>query len=1053
LLHRGQPLDIRLRDLVGPTRVVGGPGSGKTQLLVRLAVEWLLGGGDPKRLVLVVRSRSGAELLQGRVEAMLPGAHPAPMVQTHEDLARSVVALAGDAGRAASRLSRVGEWLAMREALSRARPNLPRLGELVNEPSCINDALAIASAFKRALVGPGLLASRLREAPVSLREMVVIAASYQTVLEEMGSQDPRDWHIVALTALEDPGAMRQWADVMLVDEAEDLSPAQWYLVRNLGQRLSSPTRLVLAGHWSESTPGFRGVSSECSSRPFEQYFPSEMAISEWVLPSVLRGWSQAVATELGLRSDEAVEDHLGAEAETTAEAAFRVGPSARVWQASDETEEAMALGREILRARLDGGLDFGDMAILVRSPGSQLVALQAALSSLGIPHRIQSRGAWAGHPLVAVILNWVKVLCSPDDDRALLTALGVGPQAVSPAAIAALRRAAGLSNRSLARVFWTAMGSDLDFVGDQWDELRQAGRPWLRLRAGSPGAGDRGLDWPQLRVLLGEVELAAGLAATGLANLEAATALAELARVAEAAADASDRLGRAALSLTTWLELLELAVRQGGGGERELESDRSAVSVLTIREAKGRAWPRVFVCGCVAGTIPAPADPGGLLDAQELNELVRLVPELEDVLASADNQQDAESRLFLVALTRATVEVTCSWARRYQGRPVERSPLLQTLIGAGCVETAAPHAELVTAGDLVIELALASTAPSQGAASDPLTQGAAALRLALASWDPVAGVAGGAAVPVQISATSITRWLACPRQYLAQILERPREQDITLTLGIQAHQLLQRLYQRRADWEDRPSAFHTVATELVRQELMPEVRAEQWDPLKVLFAELWLGELVSRWERRIVVPGKAQVGEPIAEEVTFELLRPGWRLRGKVDSLWRHPDGEVEVVDYKTSRYKASDSALRAEVFGKPNEAPKQWQLPIYQLGARNGAFTEQLGRQLPSLVRNWYVGVEPGPKSPDPISAAGFVVVAGSQEEGGVGVLTDKELDRIEAEINRLAEAILGGRFPAQPRHSLRTCRDPRGGCPVAFWCDGEGSVGARFPTPGPEL
>ncbi|MGC1405664.1 MAG: hypothetical protein WA938_02875, partial [Candidatus Dormiibacterota bacterium] len=91
----GIPSGLQVGDVVGPTRVVGGPRSGKTQRLVELAVEWLLGGGDPRRLVLVVRSRSGAALLQRRVEALLPGAHQAPQVLTHERLARSVLAALG----------------------------------------------------------------------------------------------------------------------------------------------------------------------------------------------------------------------------------------------------------------------------------------------------------------------------------------------------------------------------------------------------------------------------------------------------------------------------------------------------------------------------------------------------------------------------------------------------------------------------------------------------------------------------------------------------------------------------------------------------------------------------------------------------------------------------------------------------------------------------------------------------------------------------------------------------------------------------------------------
>ena len=90
-----------------------------------------------------------------------------------------------------------------------------------------------------------------------------------------------------------------------------------------------------------------------------------------------------------------------------------------------------------------------------------------------------------------------------------------------------------------------------------------------------------------------------------------------------------------------------------------------------------------------------------------------------------------------------------------------------------------------------------------------------------------------------------------------------------------------------------------------------------------------------------------------------------------------------------------------------------QWQLPIYQLGARHGAFEEQLAGQLPSLVRNWYVGIDPGPKSsPDPIPAAGFKVVS-AEEEGASGILTERELDRDRDRTQPDGRIDLGGEVP----------------------------------------
>lgn len=1044
--------------------MVGGPGSGKTELLVNLAVEWIRSGNDPTRLVLIVRSRASAVAAEARIAAKLPEAHPGIFIQTHERLARTVLARLGRGNSPGQVLSRAGEWLAMGEALRRAAPSLPRLGPLAEEPSSTNDALAVVSAAKRALVGPGLLAERLRDAPDTLREIAVVAANYQDVLDEMESHDPRDGHGLAIDALvSDRGAMSGWADLLLVDEAEDLSPAQWLLLRELSARLTPPQRLVMAGHWSESTPGFRGVSSESSSRPFEEYFPSELRAEDWVLAGALPPWTVEAAASLGLDLRESAPTREVLEPDFVPRAAFRVAASAAIWVASDETEEALAVAREILRARLQGELDFSDVALLVRSSNRQLAPIRAALNAVGVPYRISGGGEGAGSPLVGVALNWLRVLSSPADSDALLEALATGPRAVPPAALAVLRRAAGRRNLSPARVFWdwvSGTGGTADLggreraEGEQWELLKAAGNPWLEVAASAPQAPGRQLAWDQVRRILSQVELAAGLSDRALRDLEAAGILADLSRCAEATADMQSRLGRTALTLPDWLELIRRAVRYAGGEVQPASDElRQEVSVMTIRQAKGRRWSRVFLCGCALGTIPGPGDAGGLLNSEEVQEMVRCVPEMEDVLSTGDRQRDAEARLFLVGLTRASGETTCTWPRRSQSRAAERSPFLTALVEAGIKETAAPQAQLVQREDLVTELALATPQSAPAVGGPSLNRRAAELLLALGPWDPVADGAADLGSVISLSATSVAAWLACPRQYLAHLLGPASDSDVNLTLGLQAHRLLEMLHRERPQWQDDPLAFRKAADVLVRDRVMPEVRAELGNEVEVLFVNLWLDRLLTRWERQIVAAGRDRVGEPIAAEVFFDVPRQGWHLRGKVDALWRHPGGEVELIDYKTSKDDLSEVAVRKEVFGVPPDGPKQWQLPIYQIAARSGGLAEELPDEVPALMRNWYVGVDPGRRDPDPIPASGFRMVGGDAEPSAVGTLSDGELDRIERQLDQLALVILRGRFPAQPRHQQRTCRDGRAGCSVSFWCDGEESVGHGFPTPNPEL
>lgn len=63
-----------LNDDVGPTLVYGAPGSGKTALTVRLAVDFITAGNDASRLLILSPSRSAAATLRSRIERALASA-------------------------------------------------------------------------------------------------------------------------------------------------------------------------------------------------------------------------------------------------------------------------------------------------------------------------------------------------------------------------------------------------------------------------------------------------------------------------------------------------------------------------------------------------------------------------------------------------------------------------------------------------------------------------------------------------------------------------------------------------------------------------------------------------------------------------------------------------------------------------------------------------------------------------------------------------------------------------------------------------------------------
>ncbi|MGH7640295.1 MAG: PD-(D/E)XK nuclease family protein [Candidatus Dormibacteria bacterium] len=1033
--------------MTGPTRIVGGPQSGKTALLAELTASWIGSGQPPERARLVVRSRSQAEPLRRRLAAILPPAHPAAVIVTHEGLAREVLERLG-VREERERLSPPGEWLAMRATLREASP-LPRLRALVSEPSCVTDCLSVVSACKRALVGPGLLAARLRDAPDALKELAVVSDSYERTLERMGGHDGRDAHRSALDALMDqPMGLRGWADLLLVDEAEDLSPAQWLLIRELGLRLTAPQRLVMAGSPLTATPGFRGASSEASSRPFEEYFPAELRPRDWTLAEAHPDWAADLLGRLRLPRGQDLASSASVSAAPTAEAALRLPLRATVWRARDETGEAEAIAREIAVGRLQGDVDLDDVAILLRSPQRQLPPLLAALTRQGLPVAVAGPASPAGHSLVEVVLAWIRVLARPGDDTLLAQALGCGPLGVSPAALEQLRREALTRQLSQAECFFQAQNDWAAQASEESRQLNQARMAWPDPISGLLLRAREELDRERLAALLGEVELASGVGGAARDDRGGAAALATFARIAEAVVDAELRLLGAPVTLERWLEALTPVLRHAAGPGRDLGPQPGKVSILSLRQAKGLTWRWVFIPGCVAGNLPQPGDVGGLLDRGQLAELLRCLPELEDVFPLERSQEEAEARLFLMGLTRARARVTCSWSERVGGRSAERSAFLDPLGPEDRLPRPLPWAGGTNHDDLVRRLALAPPPGPPPSGLGALALAATRLRRALSPFDPVDGAPALLGQPLSLSATAIARWLACPRQYLAGLLTDRSEGSLELSLGKWAHRLLERAYRQRQSWNDDPQAFRACASRLLQAEILGEARLELPGPVERRCLELGLEAVVDRWARLVVDPGAAVVGEPLGVELPFTLEREGWRLTGRADAIWRHADGTVEIVDYKTRSEAEREGELRNQVFGKDSQGPVGWQLPIYQLAAQGGAFAELLGARQPDLMRNWYLAVEPRPKAPRAVVATGFRMVAGEGPEGP-GSLAQGELDRVGQAIADVAVQVGEGRFPAQPQHQQRTCRDQRVGCALSAWCDGEGSVGAKHQIP----
>ncbi|MDT4995609.1 MAG: hypothetical protein QOH97_5501 [Actinoplanes sp.] len=272
----------------GPLLVVGGPGTGKTTVLVEAVAARIAEGVDPERILVLTFGRRGAAALRDRIEARIAG-DPGRIV--HEPLVRTFHAYAfgllrraaAERGEPSPRLLTGPEQdLIIRELL--AVVSADETPDKIGWPDALRPALP-TRAFAQQLrdlmqraaergVGPAELA-RLGErlgrddwpaAARFLREYVAVLALRDATTRGSTAYDPAELVRAATGLLADDPALldaerRRLAHVY-VDELADTDPAQ---IELLSLMAGGGSPLVAFGDPDSSVYGFRGADPQAVS--------------------------------------------------------------------------------------------------------------------------------------------------------------------------------------------------------------------------------------------------------------------------------------------------------------------------------------------------------------------------------------------------------------------------------------------------------------------------------------------------------------------------------------------------------------------------------------------------------------------------------------------------------------------------------------------------------------------------------------------------------------------------------------------------------------------
>jgi superfamily I DNA/RNA helicase/RecB family exonuclease len=927
--HRGSPIVVQ-----------GGPGTGKTTVLVEAALARIADGQNPDSILLLTYGRERASELRDAIALRTTKTMFEPLARTFHSLAFSILKMKAKGDPDPILLSGPEQESYIQELLQ---------GDIEDGfkewPEDLHKALT-TKGFARELRD---LILRASERGIDADELATLgkqegekywpaAAAFwkrylnSMVMREISAQDAKlridPSELVSRASVHlrnNPDLLDQLRNrfsTIMVDEFQESDPAQRELLT-----LLAGNDVIICADADSAVGRFRGADPDGLAAALDPYRTKEVVLSH-----VYR--SAAAIFEVG---------HFYVQG-------FRGSPVTRKRTCASETvgfvgvhrfrsgaEEAAFIAHQFRSAHLRQGISYSDMAVVLRTPGVQASALRRAFSQVGIPVASEIQ-ALAGNPAITPFLLLARVAIGAQplnldtaerllmsefggadsislrrirramitarqegDDRSgtqiLLDAINDGEVFIEGAdsvlrvhnllkgAKAIARKKSAIADDLLWFIWDNAVTSDGQKLSNTW--RNQALRPGIR-----GAAADRDLD--------------------------------AMMQLFESASRYSERFplsGPAAFINEITQEDIAADVITAKGVRPDF------VEILTVHSAKGRQWELVAIAGLQEGTWPNLKQRSSLLGAERLVERKRNpdVPRDQlDVIAANGLLQD-EQRLFHVALTRAKQSLFITAVQREDEEPSQFFEAIEVMVN----KTDDDEHELtdvprpITAPALVAELRSQLAGPkAQEAAALLKAMGAEGIYLANPdNWIGSVGLSTDASVideekEVVVSPSGAESFVECGVKWFLQNSGGSDGNSTAQVLG---------------------SAIHAFAAKMVqepgtsRNQLIESLRSS-WkliDPESGWVSASHLESAVTMLEKFVEYHNET-TREVVGAELRFDVKLGRARIIGTVDRLEVEADGSLFIIDFKTS-----NTAISKE------DAKKNLQLASYQLGVAEGGFTD----------------------------------------------------------------------------------------------------------------
>lgn len=629
-----QGLNPAQRDAVvnydSPSLIIAGAGSGKTRVLTSRIAYMIEQGVKPWNILALTFTNKAAESMRERIAQMLPDnrSRYIRMGTFHSVFSRILRENAGKIGFTDSfTIYEPSDCKNLIKTIVREL-NLP---DEKYKPNLLSSRISYA---KNCLVTPGAYLANstcaAEDRQAQIPEFGNIYNIYCQRCKRNGAMDFDDLLLQTNILLRDcPDVLARYQEqfrYILVDEYQDTNYAQYTIIRRLSQTHS---KVCVVGDDAQSIYSFRGAKIE-NILSFKKDYPDAMVFK---LEQNYRSTRTIVdaANSVIVRNSKRMEKHCFSEGD--------VGDKIRILKAYTDREEAEMVVTD-LRDKVRAADDEWSEAVILYRTNNQSAVLEDNLRRRGIPYRIYKGSSFYDHKEIRDMMAYIRLVINPRDDEAFkrivnYPARGIGDTTVQRIAQLAAERGVSM---------WEAVDALVaEPVTDpvQRTIARKVADFVAMIRAMSLARNDKSLYDFGMEIASRSGIIAAYRtentpeAASALDNIEELlNSMQEFKERVDAEIRGGERSEEEEATIEEWLQNMMLMTDM----DQDDPESKNKVTLMTVHSAKGLEYKYVYIVGLEENLFPS-----------------------QRAVESPDGIEE-ERRLFYVALTRAKVSATISYA-------------------------------------------------------------------------------------------------------------------------------------------------------------------------------------------------------------------------------------------------------------------------------------------------------------------------------------------------------------------------------------------------------